>query len=190
MKSEYVLIACPTCTQRIRTPQRLIGRSIYCPTCHHRFVAEMAGAVDEKASRTFEPERALTEVEGHRMAPAEGKSKSADFGATVPIDVRAQPQSLPGLGVCLTPAILPVTHWLGLLVLALCAGLVMFCCVGLIAARVMSPLAGAACLVFACVVICTLALTWRILFETILVVWQRATIAYPENGSENPYVLG
>ncbi|MCX7699736.1 MAG: hypothetical protein N2039_02555, partial [Gemmataceae bacterium] len=113
MKSERVLIACPTCTQRIRAPRRLVGQPVHCPTCHARFVAELAGVIDDKISRSVESGPVVSEVVG-RSVPTTGARNSPERAETVVlIEGDPLPPPLPSLGIYLTPSILRFTHWLG-----------------------------------------------------------------------------
>jgi hypothetical protein len=49
-KSERVVIACPTCTQRIRAPRAIIGQAVTCPTCRTLYTAELPEAIGPSAS--------------------------------------------------------------------------------------------------------------------------------------------
>lgn len=185
MKSERVLIACPMCTQRIRAPRRLVGQPVHCPTCHHRFVAELAGVIDERLLSSVESGPLVSEVVV-REVPTTGASNAPERAETVAlIEGDPLPPPLPSLGIYLTPGILLLTHWLGLALLLVGAGLMTVPCVILILARVLSPFVGVGFLLFAWAVIFTLALAWRIGFETISLVWQRATFDRLEKASQD-----
>src|SRR5262249_34681493 len=48
--ADAILIACPECNKRLRTPSHLQGKKIRCKACGHTFTAKKLGSDDEDAA--------------------------------------------------------------------------------------------------------------------------------------------
>lgn len=88
IETERVLVACPTCTQRIRTLRILVGKKIRCPTCWSYFVVEPVELVVKQGATASESATGAPSGTGANPLLAPPVSPAPD---KAPVSVEPQP---------------------------------------------------------------------------------------------------
>jgi len=82
-----LVIACPTCQQKIRAPETVIGRQIKCPQCKTPFVAQDTAT----GPANLPPPDAPTQIQTAATTPANDFSNLGQTGATWPGQTGVEP---------------------------------------------------------------------------------------------------
>ncbi len=184
MKSERVVIACPTCTQRVRVKRSSVGTTITCPTCYQPFRAASAELMEGTATISESAVFKATVVDS-----VEELSSGGSWSGWVLNRAGTDPKSPvisaeSGATGRLTPHILGPVEWLGYVSMGLWGLSAVLVCWGLIHERRIPLSLGIFLLLFAFPTGLTLLLVWRILFETIGLIWKQGAVSRLKPNSE------